>query len=151
MWRSNALRSGRCSRFVQSAYERCVIRVLRGWHSHSQWLKGKVQWTLPLVRHGYRSKRTIPRHMKEYQERTGRKLIPGTRKLLDVMNAKSTCCTCTFAVVCQSHPESNRHSSVPQVWTQKALWVVDMIAATTRPWNNSETPSSSKKIHSTER
>ena len=33
-------------------------------------------------------KEAIPRHMKEYQERTGQKTIAGTRKLLGIMSTK---------------------------------------------------------------
>ena len=33
-------------------------------------------------------KELIPRHMKEYQEKTGQKTIPGTQKLLGVMHTE---------------------------------------------------------------
>ena len=56
-------------------------------------------------------KEAIPRHMKEYQERTGQKTIPGTRKLLGIMSTKKAFTVCApVAVVPQPQPENNCHS-----------------------------------------
>ena len=100
----------------------------------------------------------IQKHMKEYQERTGRKTIWRTQKLLGVMCAEQMFLYMPLLKwylrhglkVTTIHKYLNYKPGRPFEWFPEEVRR-DLMATTTQPWSNLETSSSSKEICSVER